>query len=1191
MVESISIPVELLEQFERGNVLLFVGEGINQDALPSSAELAQELGARCDYPPEEPLTLPRVAGYYELTRDRHGLVQFLRDRLDSPALAPPRAHTLAVQLRPRVIVTTCYDRLLERALREADIPYTAVVGNAEVAYAEEHKVLLAWLWGVFDQPDSIVVTEDDRRLFLEGRANLSDVLRAELARRTWLFVGFDAEDEWFRGFYDSVSRGLDRHRQRAYIVGATPGAYTCAWWKKRNAEILSAEVESFLTALTDRLAARARPEIPAPRPITAPAEPLPLPEEPYKALVSYETKDRAMFFGRDCETEELTALVHAYRLVLLYGASGVGKTSLLQAGVIPRLEEAEPGYTVVTVRALTDPVTALRAALRRKLPDVELPADDTPLVGFLAAATRIGERPLVLVIDQFEEFFICLSPEYRAEFIAELGALYDARDLPVKVVLSLREDYLASVSELEHRIPEVFHTRMRLLPLTREQARDAVVCPVEALGYTYEPSLVERLLDDLEREGVMPPHLQLVCNALFHRTRAEGRKTVTVADYEALGGVQGVLRGYLDEELRHLPAEEQALAHDLLEELVTSERTKKVETLTELRTALNADPAILDAVVEKLVRARLLRSIERSDTPERAYELAHEYLIDEIVLSPEVMVCKEAEELLDREVLNWQRLGTLMSVDRLLLVLDRVEITRLEPEEIELLLRSALQHNWGDESLWTSLWEAAPRETLLTNLLLLDPPLVARAREWAARMGTRSSSDHGLLVALVHTALEDSNMTVRDAALDSLNAQGEDVFALLTKRAGIRPAGTLTEARQPGSSRKLSKILTSIANWQVVEALGILGMWAALQVRKGNLYFLEPIYWHIWPIFWGAFLLRLFELAIRGRKSESMALRGSIYAALAFLIWVIAGNLYRDPVGNAMGTLLGMGISFLAFRRTMRMIPCDRPSRRDSSNLWDMIEWFVGRFGPRVTLSLHVSFGAALGSSVSPSIGTVLQSIDSWAEALTNVSDSILRAAFEAAAFINPPILLIPTAIICFLLLGLVALKIVFPVVRVIVDVAFLTVAGLIQFVLMLLTLLWFPVLFVSLGLSFPMWIERPKERLHLHLAILMPIFLVVALTWMIFAKSSFLGSLLGLLVWSLLFGLILWVTKTREWHLGPVGYAGSGFLLGMLVTLALTAELDTSLSSGLIAGGLAIGVGEIESASVDRSASLGLRK
>ena len=76
--------------------------------------------------------------------------------------------------------------------------------------------------------------------------------------------------------------------------------------------------------------------------------PLPLPERPYKFLDYYEAKDAAIFYGRQQETRQLCALIHAHRLVLLYGASGVGKTSLLLAGAVPRLSRAIPPYKAIT---------------------------------------------------------------------------------------------------------------------------------------------------------------------------------------------------------------------------------------------------------------------------------------------------------------------------------------------------------------------------------------------------------------------------------------------------------------------------------------------------------------------------------------------------------------------------------------------------------------------------------------------------------------------------------------------------------------------------------------------------------------------------------------------------------------------------------------------------------------------------
>ena len=218
----------------------------------------------------------------------------------------------------------------------------------------------------------------------------------------------------------------------------------------------------------------------------------------------------------------------------------------------------------------------------------------------------------------------------------------------------------------------------------------------------------------------MPPQLQLVCGALFHRARQAGRKTLTVADYEALGGAQGVLRGYLDDELRRFPPEEQALARDLLEELVTSERTKKVETLAELATALAAEPDVLSEVVEKLVRAWLLRPVERGDTAERAYELAHEYLIAEIALSAEAVARKEAEELLRQGMDTWHRFDALLSAEAFELIDAQRERLRLDAGAQELMLRSALRHG-RSVGYWLAQVEDEKHALALGEEILLVP--------------------------------------------------------------------------------------------------------------------------------------------------------------------------------------------------------------------------------------------------------------------------------------------------------------------------------------------------------------------------------------------------------------------------------------------------------------------------------------
>jgi hypothetical protein len=806
-----TIPQELLEQFERGNVLIFVGEGIHWGVLPSSEELAQELARRCDYPPGEPVTLPRVAGYYEMTRDRNGLIQFLRDRLDTLALRPNRAHQLVAQLGPRVIVTTCYDRLLEHALQEAGLPYLSVVGNAEVAYADESKVPLVWLWGVLDQPESIVITKDDQRRFLEGRANLSDVLRGELARRTWLLVGFDAEDEWFQDFYDSVSRGLDRQSRCAYIFG-TPSAYARAWWEKHNARVIGAEVEPFLITLTEQLAARRRPPISAVSPVEI--TPAPLPERPYKLLDYYEAKDAALFFGRQSEIQNLGSLIHAHRLTLLYGASGVGKTSLLLAGAAPRLEQAEPPYETLYMRALEDPALVIRLALQRRLPEASL-STEGGLVDLIHAATRALGRPLVLLLDQFEEFFIRLSPEFRAAFIAELGALYDARDIPVKVVLSLREEWLASASEIEKRIPEVFHTKMRLLPLSRDQARQAITAPVDHLGVSYEPVLIEQLLDDLitgEGLAVMPPQLQLVCNALYDGLGPD-EKLITLVAYERLGRTRGVLQRYLNDELARLERSERVLARSILEELVTSQGTKAVKTSDELSLGLATNNTEVTQVLEKMVQARLLRTLEREDKGQ-AYELAHEYLIREISLEPEAKKRKQAEELVKQETENWQRFGTLLAADKFALVSKVREELRLSAEAQELLLRSALQEEQDPEYWVNRLNDPKQRAKVLTEAAASQ--LIAVRRRVAQMLRTQNTPE--TVELLLTLAVRDIDPSVRAAARESL-----------AKLAGQHPIAVeqlISQTRNKNASRTRRR-----AAWEALSMLPVGGLRVGLRTR------------------------------------------------------------------------------------------------------------------------------------------------------------------------------------------------------------------------------------------------------------------------------------------------------------------------------------------------------------------------
>jgi AAA+ ATPase superfamily predicted ATPase len=676
----IPIPKELLEQFERGNALLFIGERITRDAEGQAVidRLVAQLAALCNVLDEGELSFPEVAQAYEDEKGLQALVQFLHDQLEELGDEPQQAHRLIAGLTDcNVLATTCLDRRLERAFEEARRPLDVIIGNVDVAFEDERKARLYKLRGSVEQLH-------------------------------------------FKRLYRKVTVPLDDYARRAYAFGETPPPRVCRWCERHGIDVVEADATAFLEALTEQLAARARPA-PAVPPMLVEEPTVPLPERPYKLLDYYEARDAAIFFGRRQETQKLSSLIHAHRLVLLYGASGVGKTSLLLAGAVPRLERAEPPYEIAYVRALEDPVLVIRRVVRRRLPEADLPEDGS-LVDFLDGATKALGRTLVIVLDQFEEFFIRLSPEFRAAFIAELGALYETRDVPVKVVLSLREDWLASVSEIEGRIPEVFRIRMRLLPLTRDQAHQAISAPVERLGVSYGQALVKQLLDDLtgrERAAVMPPQLQIVCSALYDGLEP-GERQITLAAYERLGGARGVLQKYLEDELARLGSDERPLARDALEELVTSQSTKAVKAGDELALALGVDASDLEPVLEKLVWARLLRPVERTEAAGRAYELAHEYLIAEITLSPEAVARKEAEELLRQGVDNWQRFESLFSTETFELIDAQRDRLRLDAEAQELMLQSALRHGQS-VAHWLVRVENEEQSLALTQEALLTP--------------------------------------------------------------------------------------------------------------------------------------------------------------------------------------------------------------------------------------------------------------------------------------------------------------------------------------------------------------------------------------------------------------------------------------------------------------------------------------
>ena len=303
--------------------------------------------------------------------------------------------------------------------------------------------------------------------------------------------------------------------------------------------------------------------------------------------------------------------------------------------------------------------------------------DDAHKLKCLIQAAEATVQFLALVmLDQFEEFFLRLPLEVRRLFHQKLGACVAAAHLDVHFIIALRDDYFSSLAEFQEAISDLFTHEMRLTRFTHAQAFAAVVELVKRVGWSIDEALVAEVilpqLDELEK-GIEPPLLQIVCDALYQQAQNAGRTSIGAEEYAALGDVQQALGRYLEATLRQFgPQQPQARA--VLKALVTAEGTKRASFLDEIVARLrSAGLAMTEAAVErdflrKLVQTRLVR-VEDVDGRPR-YELAHEFLVQQIgtwIAESERELTKVLE-LIDRAYEAYRATGLLLEPEALALI-------------------------------------------------------------------------------------------------------------------------------------------------------------------------------------------------------------------------------------------------------------------------------------------------------------------------------------------------------------------------------------------------------------------------------------------------------------------------------------------------------------------------------------------
>ena len=506
-------------------------------------------------------------------------------------------------------------------------------------------------------------------------SRLSEVLVGWETALTAHAVFWVGPSEWVELFHREIRRRFPAGpEQTQFLIDLDPpgpdqGAAELARWKKRGFRVYRG-LEP-LTELATRLAKPASPSH------STRVES----DSPYRFLDSFGPRDRAIFFGRDRESALLRSWILTRRWLVLFGRSGVGKSSLLGAGVYPWLEEN--GAWIWTVRCLADPIEQLRT----------LCGESDVLAGIRRQAGNCPRR-LVLVFDQFEEFFVHLTASERAPLAELLKKLASHPDLTrLHMLFSLREDFLAELASLEDWIPTLLDSRFRLTALTREQARQSILGPAALFDLEIEDALVEELLSELESQGVEPPELQIVMDRLW-RSREGSR--LSLESYRSLGGVRSILLGYLHESLEGALARgswSRELPRQVMRALVSERNTKAAQTLKAVLQRVEGQPEEICEILDRLVDLRLARKV--GGAHEIFYELSHEYLIEEIQswASEAELALRHARMVLQSELESWESLGSLISPDRLTMVVRELP-HQLVPTSAEyhLLLRASMIH-------------------------------------------------------------------------------------------------------------------------------------------------------------------------------------------------------------------------------------------------------------------------------------------------------------------------------------------------------------------------------------------------------------------------------------------------------------------------------------------------------------------
>lgn len=352
-------------------------------------------------------------------------------------------------------------------------------------------------------------------------------------------------------------------------------------------------------------------------------------DSPFKFLDAYQKKEKDIFFGRETETEILYQMTFDTRLMLIYGASGTGKTSLVQAGLANKFSPTR--WKDIFVRRNGNINNSLETLLNEELGKARRQQQDQslPPMEAIEQLHRYTLQPLYLIFDQFEELFVlCQEEEEEKKFFSFVKQVLDS-NLPCKVILIMREEFLANLWPFEQSLPALFNHRFRVEGMRESQLKEVIQQTLLHFEgkeeIEVEEGQIEQIADSIftklvgkdNKAGIELTYLQVYLDRFYQAARQqtnEGLPVFTQALANSMGDIDDVIGDFLDSQLIELEKPKgkvrPGIPIRILGALVSEEKTKKVLPLDQLRENLKKfkiSEKELQVCLEAFVNMRILK--------------------------------------------------------------------------------------------------------------------------------------------------------------------------------------------------------------------------------------------------------------------------------------------------------------------------------------------------------------------------------------------------------------------------------------------------------------------------------------------------------------------------------------------------------------------------------------------------------